>query len=34
MPEQKTAHDMGGTMRLGIHEITIIPNTNASSIVW
>jgi len=32
MPEQKTAHDMGGTMRLGIHEITIIPNTNAAKV--
>ena len=32
MPEQKTAHDMGGTMRLGMHEITIIPNTNAAKV--
>lgn len=32
MPEQRSMHNMGGTMRLGKHEITIIPNTNASSI--
>ncbi|HYY65972.1 MAG TPA: CTP synthase [Nitrososphaeraceae archaeon] len=32
MPEQKTTHDMGGTMRLGRHEITIIPNTMAAKI--
>ena len=32
MPEQKSVHDMGGTMRLGKHEITIIPNTNAAKI--
>ena len=32
MPEQKSVHNMGGTMRLGKHEITIIPNTNAAKI--
>jgi CTP synthase len=32
MPEQKSVHDMGGTMRLGKHEIIIIPNTNAAKI--
>lgn len=32
MPEQQTVHNMGGTMRLGKHEITIIPNTQASKI--
>ena len=32
MPEQMSMHNMGGTMRLGKHEITIIPDTNASRI--
>ena len=32
MPEQKSVHNMGGTMRLGKHEITIVPNTGASKI--
>jgi CTP synthase len=32
MPEQKTAHDAGGSMRLGSHEITILSNTNAEKI--
>ena len=32
MPEQKTAHDAGGSMRLGSHEITIHSNTNAERI--
>jgi CTP synthase len=32
MPEQSSAHNMGGTMRLGKHEITIIPNTNSAKI--
>lgn len=30
MPEQRGVHDMGGTMRLGAHEISIAPKTNAS----
>ncbi len=29
MPEQKTPRDMGGSMRLGKHQITIIHNTKA-----
>lgn len=32
MPEQRSMHNMGGTMRLGKHEITIIPHTHASRI--
>ncbi|HKU49729.1 MAG TPA: CTP synthase, partial [Nitrososphaera sp.] len=32
MPEQKTVHDMGGTMRLGSHEIAVAPGSRASSI--
>jgi CTP synthase len=32
MPEQKTAHDAGGSMRLGNHEITILSNTSAERI--
>jgi CTP synthase len=32
MPEQVDVHNMGGTMRLGSHEITIIPKTAAASI--
>jgi CTP synthase len=32
MPEQLDVHNMGGTMRLGSHEITIIPKTAAASI--
>jgi CTP synthase len=32
MPEQKTFQDMGGTMRLGRHNIEIIPHTNAAKI--
>jgi len=32
MPEQRSIQNMGGTMRLGKHEITIIPNTKASKI--
>jgi CTP synthase len=32
MPEQKTAHDAGGSMRLGSHEITILSNSNAEKI--
>jgi CTP synthase len=32
MPEQKTAHDAGGSMRLGSHEITILSDTNAERI--
>ena len=32
MPEQRSVHNMGGTMRLGKHEITIVPNTGASKI--
>ena len=32
MPEQKTAHDAGGSMRLGSHEVTILSNTNAEKI--
>ncbi|NOJ27412.1 MAG: CTP synthetase, partial [Nitrososphaera sp.] len=29
MPEQRNIHDMGGTMRLGGHDITVSPNTLA-----
>lgn len=29
MPEQKTTHQLGGSMRLGNHEITLIDGTNA-----
>jgi len=32
MPEQRTAHDMGGTMRLGSHDITVISGTKASQV--
>lgn len=32
LPEQKTAHNTGGSMRLGSHEITILSNTNAERI--
>lgn len=32
MPEQKTIHDMGGTMRLGSHEISIARGTKAAKI--
>ena len=32
MPEQRSEQNMGGTMRLGKHEITIIPNTSATKI--
>jgi CTP synthase len=32
MPEQRSVQNMGGTMRLGKHEITIIRNTGASKI--
>lgn len=32
MPEQKTIEKLGGTMRLGAHEIDIIPNTVAERI--
>ena len=32
MPEQNTLQDMGGTMRLGRHNIEIISHTNASKI--
>lgn len=32
MPEQKTLQDMGGTMRLGRHNIEIISHTNAAKI--
>jgi CTP synthase len=32
MPDQRSVQNMGGTMRLGKHEITIIPNTKASNI--
>jgi CTP synthase len=32
MPEQKTIHDMGGTMRLGSHEISVSPSTLAAKI--
>jgi CTP synthase len=29
MPEQRNVHDMGGTMRLGGHDIAVAPNTLA-----
>ena len=32
MPEQENTVDLGGTMRLGNHDITIVPKTLASSI--
>jgi CTP synthase len=32
MPEQRTIQDMGGTMRLGSHDITIMPNSLAYEI--
>lgn len=32
MPDQLDIHDMGGTMRLGSHEITIKPNTIAQKV--
>jgi CTP synthase len=32
MPEQNTLQDMGGTMRLGRHNIEIISHTNAAKI--
>jgi CTP synthase len=32
MPEQEQTVDLGGTMRLGNHDITIVPKTLASSI--
>jgi len=32
MPEQLDVHNMGGTMRLGSHEITIMPKTLAADI--
>lgn len=32
MPEQEHSVDLGGTMRLGNHDITIVPKTLASSI--
>ena len=32
MPEQRSVQNMGGSMRLGKHEITIVPNTNAAKI--
>jgi CTP synthase len=32
MPEQKTLQDMGGTMRLGRHNIEIISHTKAAEI--
>jgi CTP synthase len=32
MPEQLDVHNMGGTMRLGRHEITLMPKTLAASI--
>ncbi|MFL6400301.1 MAG: glutamine hydrolyzing CTP synthase [Nitrososphaeraceae archaeon] len=32
MPEQRSVQNMGGTMRLGKHEITIVQNTGASKI--
>jgi CTP synthase len=32
MPEQKTHQDMGGTMRLGVHNIEIMSHTKASEI--
>ena len=32
MPEQRNIHDMGGTMRLGAHDITITPKTLAARV--
>lgn len=32
MPEQRNIHNMGGTMRLGAHDITIIPNSIAHKV--
>ncbi|MCI0565296.1 MAG: gamma-glutamyl-gamma-aminobutyrate hydrolase family protein, partial [Nitrososphaera sp.] len=32
MPEQRDIQDMGGTMRLGNHQITISPGTKAASL--
>src|SRR6185295_20254197 len=32
MPEQRNIHKMGGTMRLGSHDITIIPKTVAAMV--
>lgn len=32
MPEQRSVHDMGGTMRLGSHEIAVTQGTRAASI--
>ncbi|MGI0037380.1 MAG: CTP synthase [Nitrososphaera sp.] len=32
MPEQKTVHDMGGTMRLGSHDISVSSGTKAAKV--
>jgi len=32
MPEQRNVHDMGGTMRLGAHDIVIAPKTLAAKV--
>lgn len=32
MPEQRNIHDMGGTMRLGAHDISIMPKTLAAKV--
>jgi CTP synthase len=32
MPEQRTIHDMGGTMRLGSHEISVSSGTRAAKV--
>jgi CTP synthase len=32
MPEQRNIHDMGGTMRLGAHDISITPKTLAAKV--
>ena len=32
MPEQRTVHDMGGTMRLGSHEISVSSGTKAAKV--
>jgi CTP synthase len=32
MPEQRNLHDIGGTMRLGAHDIVITPNTIAAKL--
>jgi CTP synthase len=32
MPEQKNIHEMGGTMRLGSHEISVVAGTKAGTI--